>query len=222
MLRLKTHKFAIRQEGLLRRSSLSTRCSALGVAVALVASLSACGYQFRVEGAGPTIGGTSAPTSSEPPPRLVIRTLENMSFEPNLETRYTNYLRREFSSGSGAQIVPESEAADLVLTGQILSVIVPTLSFTQTTTLESRTEVIVLVKVEETRTKKVVWTQTAKGSSEFFVTTDLQFNRALQNRALEQAGRFIAEDLASRFLLQVESGKLSKATANPAPSTTGN
>jgi len=150
----------------------------------------------------------------------VIRTLENKSFEPNLETRYTNYLRHEFSSGSGAQIVPESEAADLVLTGQILSVNIPTLSFTQTTTLESRTEVIVLVKVEETRTKKMIWMQTAKGFSEFFVTTDLQFNRALQNRALEQAGRFIAEDLASRFLLQVESGKLSKATTNPASSTT--
>ena len=188
--------------------------------VACLALLSACGYQFRVEGTGPTIGGTSAPTSSEPPPRLVIRTLENKSFEPNLETRYTNYLRHEFSSGSGAQVVPEAEAADLVLTGQILSVNVPTLSFTQTTTLESRTEVIVLVKVEETRTKKVLWTQTAKGSSEFFVTTDLQFNRALQNRALEQAGRFIAEDLASRFLLQLESGKLSKSKPNPAPSTT--
>ena len=191
------------------------------VLVLVFCLLGGCGYQFRVEGTGPTIGGTSAPTSSEPPPRLVIRTLENKSFEPNLETRYTNYLRREFSSGSGAQIVPESEAADLVLTGQILSVIVPTLSFTQTTTLESRTEVIVLVKVEETRTKRVVWTQTAKGSSEFFVTTDLQFNRALQNRALEQAGRFIAEDLASRFLLQMESGRLSKPTANPSPTTTG-
>jgi len=149
----------------------------------------------------------------------VIRTLENKSFEPNLETRYTNYLRHEFSSGSGAQIVPESEAADLVLTGQILSVSIPTLSFTQTTTLESRTEVIVLVRVEETRTKKMVWMQTAKGFSEFFVTTDLQGNRALQNRALEQAGRFIAEDLASRFLLQVESGKLSKATRNQVPRT---
>lgn len=192
------------------------KCSAIVLSLLLLAG---CGYQFRVEGAGPTIGGTSTPTSSGPPPRLVIRTLENKSFEPNLETRYTNYLRHEFSSGSGAQIVPESEAADLVLTGQILSVSIPTLSFTQTTTLESRTEVIVLVKVEETRTKKMVWMQTAKGFSEFFVTTDLQGNRALQNRALEQAGRFIAEDLASRFLLQVESGKLSKAGTNRAPST---
>ena len=167
---------------------------------------------------GLQIGGataTSSPTS--PPPRLVVRTLENKSFEPNLETRYTNYLRHEFSSGSGAQVVPDSESADLVLSGQILSVILPTLSFTQTTTLESRAEVMVIIKVEETRTKRLVWVQTAKGTSEFYVTSDLQFNRVLQNRALEQAGRFIAEDLASRFLLQLESGQLAKPSALPAP-----
>ena len=185
--------------------------------LALSLSLSACGYQFRVEGAGPTVGGaavTSSPTS--PPPRLVVLTLENKSFEPNLETRYTNYLRHEFSSGSGAQVVSESEAADLVLSGQILSVVLPTLSFSQTTTVESRAEVLVIIKVQETRTQRLVWAQTAKGISEFYVTSDLQFNRALQNRALEQAGRFIAEDLASRFLLQLESGQLAKPPASQA------
>jgi len=193
-------------------SVLSPQPSVLLLVLALLAG---CGYQFRVEGAGPTIGGSTAAAPAVPPPRLVLRTLENKSFEPNLETRYTNYLRHEFSSGSGAQIVSESEAADLVLTGQILSVSVPTLSFSQTTTLESRTEVVVMVKVEETRTKRLVWTQMAKGSSEFYVTPDLQFNRVLQNRALEQAGRFVAEDLASRFLLQLESGQLAKPIATP-------
>jgi hypothetical protein len=178
---------------------------------ALIAStLVACGYQFRVDGAGPTIGGAVASTSNEPPPRLIIRTLLNSSFEPNLEMRYTNYFRDEFSAGSGAQVVSESDSADLVLTGQILSVIVPTLSFSQTATLESRTEVVVLVQVEEVRSRKVVWRQLAKGASEFFVTPDLQFNRALQNRAVEQAGRFVAADLAARFLLQLETGALKK------------
>jgi hypothetical protein len=187
------------------------------LSLALSLSVSACGYQFRVEGAGPTIGGSEKSSSSTSPPlRLVVRTLENRTFEPNLETRYTNYLRHEFSSGSGAQIVPDSEAADLVLSGQILSVLLPTLSFSQTTTLESRAEVIVIVKVEETRTQRVVWTQMAKGASEFYVTPDLQFNRVLQNRALEQAGRFVAEDLASRFLLQLESGELTRPLARQA------
>jgi hypothetical protein len=172
-----------------------------------------CGYQFRVEGAGPTIGGRAAEASAVPPPRVAILTLRNATFEPNLESRFTNYLRHEFSSGSGAQVVPEGEAADLVLSGDIISVILPTLSFTQTTTLESRAEVVVAVKVEETRTKRVVWSHLAKGQSEFYVTPDLQFNRVLQNRAIEQAGRYIAEDLASRFLMQLESGRLSKPIA---------
>jgi Lipopolysaccharide-assembly len=197
-----------------------TRWGAPLASAACLLLLAGCGYQFRVEGAGPTIGGASARAPDQPTPRLVIRTLVNNSFEPNLETRYTNYLRREFSSGSGTQVVPDSEAADLVLTGQILSVSVPTLSFTLTptpnnqtgsaTTLESRTEVTIVVRIEEARTKKLVWTQISKGSSEFYITSDLQFNRVLQNRALEQAGVFVAEDLASRFLLHLEAGGVTK------------
>lgn len=189
---------------------LSTACVCLSLLVA-------CGYQFRVEGPGPTIGGAKADGSSAPPPRMVIRTLKNVTFEPNLEARFTNYLRHEFSSGSGAQVVAEGEGADLVLSGDILSVTLPTLSFTQTSTLESRAEAVVAVKVEDSRTHKVVWSYLAKGASEFYVTPDLQFNRVLQNRALEQAGRYIAEDLASRFLLQLESGRLTKPVAAPSP-----
>ncbi|GKS65196.1 hypothetical protein YTPLAS72_25000 [Nitrospira sp.] len=187
------------------------------ITVLLVSTLASCGYQFRVDGAGPTIGGATASTLTEPPPRLIIRTLVNNSFEPNLEMRYTNYFRDEFSAGSGAQVVPESEAADLVLTGRILSVIVPTLSFSQTATLESRTEVIVQILVEDVRSRKVVWRQLAKGSSEFFITPDLQFNRALQNRAVEQAGRFVAADLAARFLLQLETGALTMQSSETDP-----
>jgi len=199
-----------------RHVGLRTPLLAIGC-LTVMTLLTACGYQFRVEGAGPTIGGASATASQEPPPRLIIRTLINSSFEPNLETRYTNYLREEFSAGSGAQVVSDSEAADLVLTGQILSVIVPTLSFSSTATLESRTEVVVLARVEDAGSRKVVWSQVVKGASEFFITPDLQFNRALQNRAVEQAGRFVAADLAARFLLQLEMGALTKQASVPAP-----
>ena len=173
-----------------------------------------CGYQFRVEGAGPTIGGSTVQAPSTPPPRMTIRTLRNSTFEPNLETRYTNYLRHEFSTGSGAEVVPEGEPADLVLSGDILSVVLPTLSFTQTATLETRAEVVIAVRVEDSRTKRLVWSHLAKGQAEFYVTSDLQFNRVLQNRAIEQAGQYIAEDLASRFLVQLEAGRLSKPVKN--------
>lgn len=173
--------------------------------------LAGCGYQFRVEGAGPIIGADAVVPSSAP--RLAILPLKNMSFEPNLEARFSNYLRAEFATGSGAQIVAEGESAELILSGQINSIGTPTLSFSQTTTLESRAEATVAVTVVDTKTKHVVWAQSAKASSEFYVTPDLQFNRVLQNRAVEQAGRFIAEDLSSRFLLFVESGELAKVIA---------
>lgn len=205
------------REGRIVRGQWWLRRASLACLAAASLGLAGCGYQFRVEGAGPTIGGAQPSASQEPPPRLVVRTLVNRSFEPNLETHYTNYLRVEFTSGSGAQVVPDSEAADLVLTGEILSVTAPTLSFSQTRTLESRAEIVVRVQIEETRTNKVVWTQLARGASEFYVTSDLQFNRALQNRALEQAGRLAAADLAARFLLHIESGGLTKpATVSPA------
>src|ERR1044071_7947596 len=86
---------------------------------ALLSLSAGCGYQFRVEGPGPTIGGTTSEASSVPPPRVVIRTLRNATFEPNLETRFTNYLRHEFASGSGATVVPDSEVAELVVCGEI-------------------------------------------------------------------------------------------------------
>ena len=214
MLSADSHKKTIQGGRTSSPSLFGTLVPALVLSV-----LAGCGYQFRVEGAGPTIGGADPAAAQGPAPRLVIRTLVNRSFEPNLETRYTNYLRYEFSSGSGAHVVPDFEAADLILTGEILSVAAPTLSFSQTSTTESRAEVVVRVSVEDARTKKMVWTQLARGASEFFVTRDLQFNRALQNRALEQAGRFAAADLAAGFLLHIESNQAAKRADTPAAPT---
>ena len=178
----------------------------------LAMNVSSCGYQFRVQGAGPTIGGETESEIKRPQaPRMAILPISNSTYEPNLEIKLANYLRREFSSGAGAEIVGPSAGAELFLSGQIIQISLPTLSFDQTTTFESRVEMLVSVRIEEAKTKKLVWSQVSKGTSEFFLTQDLQFNRVLQNRALEQAGRFIAEDLASRFLLFQDTGELDKA-----------
>ncbi len=182
----------------------------------LAMNMAACGYQFRVQGAGPTLGGGPETEAKRPQaPRLAILPISNSTYEPNFEIKLSNYLRREFSSGAGAEIVGPSAGADLFLSGQIMQIALPTLSFDQTTTFESRVEMLVSVRIEDAKTKKVVWSQIAKGTSEFFLTQDLQFNRVLQNRALEQAGRFIAEDLASRFLLFLDAGELEKALKRP-------
>ena len=177
-----------------------------------------CGYQFRVDGQGPTIGGESAAqaasASAAPQPRLSIPNFENKAFEPNLELKYTAYARKEFAAGSGARVVNVSEPTDYILKGAITSVSLPTLAFSITEgTQETRATVTVKANVEDARSGKVVWSQAATASSEFFVTNDLQFNRVLQTRALEQAGRLIAEDLATRFLVFLDAKRAGTVSA---------
>ena len=185
--------------------------------------LAGCGYQFQVEGKGPTIGGSSLTRpdgqSAKPLPRLRIMTFENKAFEPNLEIKYTAYTRHEFSAGSGAMVVPQGAQADLIMKGQLVSVAIPSIAFTKSDTLESRVTVSVKVSVEDVTTGKVVWDRLASASSEFFVTNDLQFNRVLQTRALEQAGRLIAEDLATQFMNFLEAGPEPKKLVPGAPPT---
>ena len=166
--------------------------------------LTACGYQFRVAGQGPTIGGGAPTKPKADAPTLTIVNFENRSTEPNLETKYAAYTWQEFSTGSGTQVIAGSGPSDLVLKAQIVSVIVPTINFTLQQTLESRVTVYVNATIRNTRTQETIFAQTLTASSEFFVTRDLQFNRVLQTRALEQAGQFIAQDLASRFLNHLE------------------
>ncbi len=176
----------------------------LGLTLALLVG---CGYQFQVEGAGPVVGGGAAradATLKGPPPKLAIQPFENRSFEPKLETKYTAYTRQELASGGGVEVVNEKTQAELVFKAQITSAVTPSLSFTQGFTFESRVIVTVAASVHDLRTGQEVWKTQTTGTSEFFLTNDLQFNRNLQDRALEQAGRYIAQDLATRFLAYLE------------------
>jgi hypothetical protein len=175
------------------------RSSAKLVSIVLLAPvLFGCGYQFRVGGAGPRIGGGPAAPAAEAP-RLHIVNFTNMTTEPGLEVKYTTYAQREFSAGSGTRVVGSSEPADYVLKGIINAIALPTINFTLQGTFESRATANVTAKVEEVKTGKTVWNQTVVASAEFFITADLQTNRVLQTRAIEQAGRLIAADLATRF-----------------------
>jgi hypothetical protein len=127
-------------------SPLGTRHSALRCAASLIiaaAMLTACGYQFRVAGQGPTIGGGAPTKPKADAPTLTIVNFENRSTEPNLETKYAAYTWQEFSTGSGTQVIAGSGPSDLVLKAQIVSVIVPTINFTLQQTLESRVTVYV-------------------------------------------------------------------------------
>lgn len=196
------------------------------MALVLMISLGvgACGYQFTVEGPGPAIGGGHVPTG--PPVRIALHTLRNNTFEPNLEFKYTRYLRQALQSAGSATIVEDDVSADFILNGAIVSVVLPSVAFSQTQTQESRVTVNVAVSVKHRKTGKTRWSQATTNSAEFFVgasasssgaASGLQFNRVLQDRALEQAGQGVAEDLADQFLSARDQGKFSVETKKSLP-----
>jgi hypothetical protein len=162
---------------------------------------------------------------------MAIQTLKNNSFEPNLEFKYTRYLRQAMQSAGSAEFVEDAASADFLLEGAIVSVTLPSLAFTRTQTQESRVMVTVAVSVKDRKTGKVRWSQTGTSTAEFFVgatstgdgETGLQFNRVLQDRAVEQAGQLVASDLADRFWGAKDQGKfqLSEGKEVPSPASTG-
>ena len=167
---------------------------------------SGCGYRFSVEGMGPRIGGGMVDDGLLVP--LTIRDFLNRTFHNDLGFKYTRYMRQEFAASSGAKVVYNDREADFVMKGEIVSVRVPALSFSTTNVRESQVTVSVLVKVEERRTGLIVWSDKATGAAAFFVNQSLdtgagldqlQFNQVLRDRALEQAGQDVAENLAANF-----------------------
>ena len=191
-------------------------------ALTVLVVLPGCGYRFSVEGPGPRIGGESAAEREGPPVRLVIRDLRNNTFQSNLEFAYSRYMREQFAVSSGAQVVAENAQADYVMTGEIVSVTIPSLTFSSGQTRERRVNVVVRVTVAHRTTGESLWTETATGSGEFFVNRapevedrqdQIQFNRVLQDRALEQAGQAAAETLAAAFWAARDQGIFSESRA---------
>jgi hypothetical protein len=177
------------------------------------------------------IGGGTGLVAQGPPVRLAIKTFKNNSFEPNLEFKYTRYFRQAMQSVGSADFVDDDVAADFILEGAILSVTLPSLAFSRTQTQESRVMVRVAVSVKDRKTGKIRWSQTGTSTAEFFVgatstgdaETGLQFNRVLQDRAVEQAGQLVAADLADQFWGARDQGKfqVNEGKDVPAPVSKG-
>ncbi len=190
----------------------------------LLVFLPGCGYRFSVEGPGPRIGGEPDHEEGGPLVRLAIRQLLNRTFQSNLEFAYTRYMRQAFAVSSGARVVAEDVQADYVMTGEIVSVTIPSVTFSAGQTRERRVKVVLLVTVAHRQTGKMLWKETATGTGEFFVNRapdiearqdQIQFNQVLQDRALEQAGQEAAEILAAAFWGARKQGIFSQAPSSP-------
>jgi len=195
----------------------------LGVCLSLL--VAGCGYRFTVEGFGPRLGGGGVEEMG-PLVQLTIRDFINRTFQSNLEFKYTRYMRQEFAVSSGAKVLHDEAQADFVMKGEIVSVDVPTLAFTTSQARESRVNVVVKVTVENRKTGRIVWSDSATGTAEFFVNQSsdtetgqdqLQFNQVLQDRALEQAGQDVASILAADFWDARDRGTFSQGSNKSVP-----
>ena len=160
------------------------------LAVLMSFGLGGCGYEF---------GGTTKPGPAYGL-TLAVPVFHNDTFEPILDKRVTEFVRRQFLQADGLTLVNDARSAPLVLSGRVRGYGLQILSFRQGQTNEQRVTLVVAVSLQDTTAKKVLWQETYTTSAEFFLTTDLGTNRSRQDRATEEAAQAMAEHIVSRVL----------------------
>ena len=159
-------------------------------AVVMLVVLGGCGYEF-----GATVRPGSAQGLS-----LAVPVFHNDTFEPILDKRITEFVRRQFLQADGLTLVNEVGGAPLVLKGRIKGYSLQTLSFSRGLVNEQRVTLHVEVTFEDAATRNVLWQEAYRTSAEFFQTADLATNRSRQDRATEEACQAMAEHIVSRVL----------------------
>jgi hypothetical protein len=152
-----------------------------------------CGYEF-----GTTL--TPAQGGALRGVHLAVPVFFNETFEPVLDKRVTEFIRRQFLQADGLTLANDVGATPLVLKGTVRSYGLQTLSFRQGSVNEQRVNLSVEVTFEDRNAHKVLWRQTYTTSADFFVSGDLAANRSRQDRATEEACQAMAEHIVSRVI----------------------
>jgi outer membrane lipopolysaccharide assembly protein LptE/RlpB len=153
------------------------RKSALALALSLCCAAAAgCGYDFgtRVK---PVQGGSLRGV------HLAVPVFFNDTFEPVLDKRVTEFIRRQFLQADGLTLANDVGTAPLQLKGVVRSYGIQTMSFRQGAVNEQRVILGVEVTFEDRGARKVLWKETYQASADFFQTNDLATNRSRQDRA---------------------------------------
>ena len=158
-------------------------------ALLLVAVLTGCGYEF----------GNSAKPGAAYGLVLAVPVFHNDTFEPILDRRVTEMVRRQFLQADGLTLVNDVSAASLVLLGRVSGYGLQAMSFGQGQ-LEYRVILIATVSMKDPGTHRILWQETYTTSAEYFLTADLAINRSRQDIATDEAAQMMAESIVSRVL----------------------
>jgi len=161
--------------------------------LALSLAVAGCGYDFGTS-VRPAQGGSLRGV------HLAVPVFFNDTFEPVLDKRVTEFIRRQFLQTDGLTLANDVGAAPLVLKGVVRSYGIQTMSFRQGLVNEQRVSLSVAVTFEDRSARKKFWSETYTTSAEFFLTSDLAANRSRQDRATEEACQTMAESIVSRVI----------------------
>jgi hypothetical protein len=153
---------------------------------------------------GPGCGYSAVST----PPVGEVRTVavplfDNRTFEPLLEARLTERVKARLVSTGPWRLVNRPGAADLVIVGTVTGFGVTPVSFDEThSALEQRVTITVEVTAER-RGREAgapAFRRTLTGTAEYAELGDTLRTRAAKNRAIEEAGDLLAQDLLARLI----------------------
>jgi hypothetical protein len=161
--------------------------------LALSLAVAGCGYDFGTS-LKPSQGGSLRGI------HLAVPVFFNDTFEPVLDKRVTEFIRKQFLQADGLTLANDVGAAPLVLKGIVRTYGIQTMSFRQGSVNEQRVHLSVVVTFEDRSARKIIWSQTYTTSAEFFQSSDLATNRSRQDRATEEACQAMAESIVSHVI----------------------
>lgn len=173
---------------------------------------------FLVAGCGYRVASSSidAPGGTT----VAVPLFANRTFEPFLEARVTERVKSRLVNGGPWRLVNAPDAAAVVVRGVVTVFGVTPVSFDAANRpLEQRVSIAAEVTAESRGGE--AFRATLTGTAEYRETTDSLQTRAAKNRAIEEAGDFLAQDLVARLRTHLsaqrrpESGEPRSAPATP-------
>lgn len=159
-----------------------------------------CGYQF--------VGRASA----LPPEirKIAVPTIENTTFEPLLDERLTEAVKKGFMARPRLQVVNSASEADAVLKGKIIAFLLTPLSFDSLNqAAEYRAKILVDFSLQDVHGQKIFWHENKMETiADYFVIqdsvdptrTDIARTRDAEDRAIAEAAKVLGENLVIQIL----------------------
>lgn len=152
---------------------------------------SACGY--RVVGGDPVDPGKTKPTLAIPP-------FENRSLQPGLETIFANDMIRAFQDSKIVQVKPGEAKADYTLLGSIKKVEHSSTAYLDIDqSLIRRVTISVEVKLQDTRTNKLVWKGLEIIKADYVANAAYGIGEATRDQGIRQASVRLAQRINDKI-----------------------